>query len=376
MGLIEVEFLRRVKGWFFPESPNLNNAGLFDHLEGWWGRFAVWAKLCLFVGIFVVLIVIWVCVNPELAQFIGYLLGGLLLFRQIAIFGKRATAAEKTAEAMQETAQSTEKGNIAERFKNAIEHLGHESVSVRLGGVYALHHIAQEVEEYRERVFEILCAHIREITTQEAYKPRIIESTREVPTIEIQSILYLLFVNTPGREIYKGLDTILAIANLKGARLAGANLKNAIFSYTILDYADLSKADLQGAYLLMASLQEADLTSADLQAANLPYSELKSSILYKTNLQEANLYQANLQEANLYKANLQGADLQEANLQDVDLVIAEYYNIDQLLIKQLLVEQLLSVKTLYGAKLPGGVENIIRQQKPTLFEEPSDEDDI
>ena len=366
MGLIEMGLLKRGKGWIFSESPNPNNAGLFDHLEGGWGRFTVWAKLCLFVGIFVILIAIWVCVNPELAQFIGYLLGSLLLFRQIAISGKRATAAEKTAEAMQETVQLTETGNIAERFKSAIEHLGHESVSVRLGGVYALHHIAQEVEEYRERVFEILCAHIREITTQEAYKPRIIESTREVPTIEIQSILYLLFVNTPGREIYKGLDTILAIANLKGARLAGANLKNAIFSYTILDYADLSKADMQGAYLLMASLQEADLTSADLQAANLPYSELKSSILYKTNLQEANLY----------KANLQGADLQEANLQDVDLVIAEYYNIDQLLIKQLLVEQLLSVKTLYGAKLPGGVENIIRQQKPTLFEEPSDEDDI
>ena len=30
-----------------------------------------------------------------------------------------------------------------------------------LGGIYMLHHIAQEVEDYRKRVFEILCAHIR-----------------------------------------------------------------------------------------------------------------------------------------------------------------------------------------------------------------------
>ncbi len=340
--------------------------------------FAIAFGFCITYGI---AILIWPTIEPkypelERTNFVTFMLGGFLLIFQIMISARRATAAENTAKAMQKTAQSTEKGNIDERFKNTIEHLGHESVSVRLGGIYALHHIAQEVEEYRERVFEILCAHIRETTTQKAYDPRIIESTRKVPTIEIQSILYLLFVNTPGREIYKGLETNLAIAKLEGARLVGAYLKNAIFSYTKLDDADLSKADLQGAYLLMTSLQEADLTSADLQAANLPYSELKSSILYKTNLQEADLYQANLQEANLYKANLQGANLQEANLQDVDLVIAKYYNIDQLLIEQLLVEQLLSVKTLYGAKLPGGVEDTIRQQKPTLFEEPSDEDDI
>ena len=89
---------------------------------------------------------------------LGYLIGGVLLIWQISVAGRRATAAEKTAEL-------TEKGNIAERFKNAIEHLGNDSASVRLGGVYALHHIAQEVEDYRKRVFEILCAHIRETTT-------------------------------------------------------------------------------------------------------------------------------------------------------------------------------------------------------------------
>ena len=58
----------------------------------------------------------------------------------------------------------------------------------------------RNVPEYRERVFEILCAHIRETTTQVAYKSRIIEPIGEEPTIEIQSILNLLFVKTPRRE--------------------------------------------------------------------------------------------------------------------------------------------------------------------------------
>ncbi len=335
MGLIEVEFLRRVKGWFFPESQNPNNAGLFDHLEGWWGRFAVWAKLCLFVGIFVVLIAIWVCINPELAQFIGYLLGGLLLFRQIAISGKRATAAEKTAEAMQETAQSTEKGNIAERFKNAIEHLGHESASIRLGGIYALHHIAQEVKEYRERVFEILCAHIRETTTQAAYKPRINQYIEEEPTVEIQGILELLFIKRLGRKIYKKFRADLERANLKGAYLCRAYLRNANLLYVELDNANLYKADLHGSFLLGASFQEAHLHEADLR--------------------ETNLVVAKFQEANLLDVKFERTNLQMADLTKVE---------------NLEVEQLLKAKTLHQAQLPDGMEEIIRQLKPELLENP------
>ena len=79
----------------------------------------------------------------KLAEFLGYLFGGGLIIRQIAVTSRRAAAAEKTAEL-------TERGNIAERFKNAIEHLGNRSAAVQLGGAYALDHIAQEDERLPE----------------------------------------------------------------------------------------------------------------------------------------------------------------------------------------------------------------------------------
>ena len=271
--------------------------------------------------------------NQELVKFIGYLIGGILLFLQICVSSQRATAAEKTADL-------TEKGNIAERFKNAIQHLGNESVSVRLGGIYALHHIAQEVKGYRERVFEILCAHIRETTTQEAYKPRINQFKEEVPAIEIQGILNLLFIKIPGRKIYEGLATDLEKANLAGARLEGADLRKA----------DLFGADLQRANLFRADLQTANLIGAYLQEVDLQGAYLQEAYLHGADLQRANLQRANLQEAYLY-----GAYLIEA--------------------KNLEVEQLLEAKTLDKATLPEGMEEIIRQQMPELFENPSDEDD-
>ena len=233
--------------------------------------------IVLFLYLAVILVWVWRSSEqgPELAKFLGYLIGGVLLIVQIFVSNRRATAAEETAKAMQETAKSTEKGNIAERFKNAIEHLGNDSTSVRLGGVYALHHIAQDVKNYRKQVFEILCAHIRETTTQDRYKPQkvFLEGTIEIklPSIEIQSILTLLFIETQGQEIYKGI-----MVNLEGADLCGAILIN---------------ADLQDAILFLVNLQSASLNNVNFQEANLYYVKnltitqlLEVKTLYKAEL--------------------------------------------------------------------------------------------
>ena len=277
---------------------------------------------------------------------------------QIFVTSRRAAAAEETAKAMQKTAELTEIGNIAERFKNAIEHLGNESAAVNLGGIYALHHIAQEVEGYRKRVFEILCAHIRETTTQMEYKTRETGSTEIKPTIEIQSILDLLFIKTQDQEIYKGLRGNLEGADLYGARLISANLQNAnlrganlqkvillgaklqqaILWDANLENADLSDANLENAILWRANLQNADLQGANLLDAvlrltnlldaNLEKAKLQNADLREANLKNAHLQDANLQEANLEKAKLQKADLKEANLQEADLKEANLQEAD------------------------------------------------
>ncbi len=280
------------------------------------------------VKVFTFLVVIFLFVHEELAIFISTLLGGGLLIWQIYAYHKRASASEKTAEAMQRTAEATEKGNVAERFKNAIEHLGNADASVRLGGIYALHSIAQEVEEYKVRVFEILCAHIRERTNSDNYEKEQVKGIGEnkLPSNEIQSILDLFFNRDEGRETYDGLE-----ANLQGAKLNGAKLV---------------KSKLEKAILGGANLQEAILSGANLQGA----------VLYGANLQKAFLDRANLQEAKLFGANFQGARLFGANLQGADLRVAK-----------LEACQLLKVKTLYEAKLDTEIENEIKEQKRELF---------
>ena len=119
----------------------------------------------------------------EALKFLGIGMGGLLVALQ-------ALASYRRAKAMENAVQKTEQGHRQERLKNAIEHLGNASDSVRLGGAYELFHLAQDTEELCQTVLDILCAHIRRTTGEDKYR----EEHESKPSEEIQSLLTLLFV--------------------------------------------------------------------------------------------------------------------------------------------------------------------------------------
>ena len=183
-------------------------------------------------------------------KFLGIGMGGAVLALQALIANKRAQAMENTAKAQADAAKAqaqateeqatanknTEQGQRQERLKNAIEHLGHEKVSVRLGGTYELFHLARDGEEkeLRQTVLAILCAHIRQTTGEDKYQ----KEHPSKPSEEVQSLLTLLFVQE--HKVFTGLDI-----NLEGSWLNGSNLAQAR-----LEKADLWGAELHGASLL------------------------------------------------------------------------------------------------------------------------------
>ncbi len=240
--------------------------------------------------------------NPkyEALKFLGIGMGGVLVVLQALMSHRRAKAMEKTAKSQADAVLKTEQGQRQDRLKNAIEHLGHKSESVRLGGTYELFHLAQDTPdtpELHQTVYDILCAHIRQTTGEKEYQ----EKHKSKPSEEVQSLLNLLFIQKPA--VFKGLNT-----NLQGSWMIGA---------------DLRMACLENAILIGVNLQEADLTGAKLQEAKLQGAQLQGAILKEAQLQEANLTEANLQRAILKKAKLQGATLTDAQLQAAELPLAQ-----------------------------------------------------
>ena len=123
------------------------------------------------------------CAKNETLQFLGIGLGGVLLALQALMSYRRAKALEDTANAQAEAAkaqakateeqakanQNTEQGQRQERLKNAIEHLGHPSESVRIAGTHELRLLARDSKEplFRRTVLDILIAHVRRTTGEE-----------------------------------------------------------------------------------------------------------------------------------------------------------------------------------------------------------------
>ena len=275
----------------------------------------------------------------ETLKFLGISMGGILIALQALMSYRRAKA-------MEDAVEKTEQGQRQDRLKNAIEHLGHESDSVRLGGAYELFHLAQDTEDLRQTVLDILCAHIRRTTSEDEYqkKHKVPEDVEDVskPSEEVQSLLNLLFVQD--HDVFKGLRADLGGSWMSGADLRTARLESAVLVGVDLQEANLTRANLQGANLEGAQLQGANLEGANLQRTNVTWTHLERTKLKGANLQGADLKGANLQGVDLKGANLQRANLQRAKMQGVVLWAAELQGVD-------LTEAQLQAANLCAAKL-------------------------
>lgn len=252
------------------------------------------------------------------------LLGGVVLSVGLYMTWRRIRAMEKQAKVSQEsilltreTMQLTEQGQVTERFTKAIEQLGSDNLSIRLGGIFSLERIAKDSVKDHWTVMEVLSAFIREnapkVEMAENDGGEEAKNASTKVSADIQAALTVI-----GRRI-KENDIGGEGINLVGTDLRWGNLYKAN-----LGKAALFKADLREAILYKADLAEALLRGGDLRKTNLEGADLRSAFLYEVDLREANLSRANLTEANLRKAdlrkaNLSGADFREAFLNEADL---------------------------------------------------------
>ena len=176
---------------------------------------------------------------------------------------KRINAMEATAKEQAKATANTEAKQQQERLNNAIEHLGHDSDSVRIGGTHELFHLAKDTEDLRQTVLNFLCAHIRQTTGKDDYQAKY--ATK--PSEEIQGLLTLLFIEE--HDVFEGCSINLQGSYLNGANLSKARLKNA----------NLIETQLQGANLMDAQLEDDFLIEAQSRGAILSREQVDDALL-------------------------------------------------------------------------------------------------
>jgi uncharacterized protein YjbI with pentapeptide repeats len=222
----------------------------------------------------------------EAIKIIATVFGGIAILLNVYYGAKRAKALEKNAIAATQNAiaatknaEIAEQGQLTERFTKAIEQLGSDNLSIRLGGIYALERIAKDSVRDHWTIMEVLSAFVRENASLK-------EDLEEE--------------NAEGEQQPQKLRTdIQAALTVIGRRDSEKHPPNQSL--------DLSNSDIRGANLSESNLQGVNLKKANLQDVNFDRAYLQGAILKEANLKNANFYNTKLQETDLRKANLQEA---------------------------------------------------------------------
>ena len=238
----------------------------------------------------------------------------------------RSLVSQSQADAAQRQSETAQQDLLNERYQRGAEMLGSNTLSVRLGGIYALQRLATEhPRQYHVQIMQLLCAFACHSTNEQNSEPdsaslpdRISGIRRDIHS----SVLAISSCHAKQSAVEKAVDFQLDLAgvnlsdgqldsiDLSGAKLWGANLSGAS-----LATANLRRALLNGADLSNSGLREANMTDTSLSGANLT-----GARLYRADLSRAALVNANLSNVNLRRAILKGASLRRANLTGANLI--------------------------------------------------------
>lgn len=234
----------------------------------------------------------------KILQFFATSFGGIAILFNVYYSAKRSTAMERTAQATEKNIEVAQNSQITERFTKAVEQLGSENLSIRIGGIYALEKIAQDAPKtYHWTIMEILCAFIRnhELSWEKnVTKPEvsIIKKNRDLETALI----------VIGRRNTKH-DPENIVLDLRGTDLSFTNLNN-------------GKYDFSKAIFLDSSLTSVQWNNVVLETVKLYKSNLREAIFIKCSFKEADLKNTYISGAEFFNCNLQKANFMGGKISD------------------------------------------------------------
>ncbi len=230
----------------------------------------------------------------------------------VAVLGFRKSSTDNRV-TLEKTLNAAREGQLPDRYTKAVGQLGSDNLDVRIGGIYALQHIARDSPEiYHPMVIEVLATFVREHSHEQWPLPK--HETDPAPPRttrpDVQAAANIICYQDHIPYLFDLAHVELPGAKLPGAKLQGVNFEGG----AILDRANFINADLREARLSSASLHGTLLEYADLSGATLIGADLSYTTLKNVNLRGASLAFAHFHHADFTAMDLTGVDLSKADL--------------------------------------------------------------
>lgn len=241
------------------------------------------------------------------------LAGGGLIFGAVGLImgGWRLLIADKNRKIAQEA-------QITERFTKAIEQLGHQSIDVRMGAIYALERIAKDSPQDHWTIVETLCAYVRERASltdlsDDGKSDDGWKSERSEPPTDIEAAMMVL-----GRRDVS-IDPPDGHLNLRRVNLGGIRLNGKEEQHLIFNGADFTNARFVKAVVWHVSFAEARFLGADFSKAEVSETNFAKAICRAAKFNDAKFLKIDFSEAQLVRANLNAAEFLETDMRGANL---------------------------------------------------------
>ncbi len=250
--------------------------------------------------------------NSGTIRNIGLVLAGLVAL-PLALW--RSFVAQSQASAAQRQAFTAQEGLANDRYQKGAEMLGSDVLSVRIGGIYALRSLVDDMPQvYGAPVKRLLCAFIRNPTEDSSllFNHEFTDTGFTLLRDDVKAALEAVTVRSEMdilRERASRMNHDLVHSNLQRLALLNGNFRN--FN---LSSADLSNSLLANANFTDAILAFTDLSDADIGGANFD----------RTMLNDCNISGAKFTSVALFRGQAAG-NIAARNLTQVqlDLAVAE-----------------------------------------------------
>jgi uncharacterized protein YjbI with pentapeptide repeats len=228
------------------------------------------------------------------------------------------------------TLRLNREGQLTDRYSKAIEQMGHESVDVRLGGIYALERLSRDSPSDYPTIVEVLCAFVREHTSQPGIHGR--DASDDPVSADVDAAVRVLARRTDtGKHLdlsHCGLNklslgpgnwdgTNFVYSAFDGGTMTGSSLEGATFAFTRIRQSGFNHIKGAGVNFVRAHVQawfvDADLTRADFRYCDLTHSD------FSGRYDEGAPRRLRSPAARLAGARFDGAILKDVNFSGVDL---------------------------------------------------------
>lgn len=162
---------------------------------------------------------------------------------------------------------------ISERYSAAVELLGSDSESARVGGIYSLMSIADESEERTASARALLSSFIKSFPPTDIVDRLEKYDIKACPSglLRNEDLPRDRTVPRPRYEAPRDLEAAARVLGSRPSWLGSGEILSADFTHTCLVGVDLSGTDLQGADFSGSTISEVDFTGADLTGAQFSY---------------------------------------------------------------------------------------------------------